>query len=572
MITTPYLPQYALGVHCEGDDDLTLYMGSGSFADWLGLPIHFRTTFVDRTSWSTVATPYFLDATQTWLAADVNNYEIISVPLLLGSDTFSTITSGTYDSYFVTLATNILSTGHPDRVIVRLGWEHNLQNTVWSWSSLADPAGYAAAYAHIAAIVKGISPTTLFSWCTDVQVNQWSYPTGKTWQDAYPGDAYVDIISCDLYEEWCNSMTPSVAWANLKAPGSNGTGLDDIVAFASTKGKLWGIEEWSCSTNSGSNGLGDDPTFIDNVQSYCSTNKAFYHCYWNTDLGGPAASVHPLTSPPTTTNVPNAAAEYKTKFGTSTVTTQYLTDRTQHAWTVPAGITTILTIKLHASSGGGGGSRSGDAFAAAGGGSGADSEAINKSVTPGQLIYYDLGRGGRGGEFGTNNAGEAGSGMAWVGPNADGSSPWVTAYPGAGGQGSSSSATTGGAGGSTASAVGSTKRAGLAGGGCPTSGYKAGGGAGSSGATGNGTAGSNGTSSAGGAGGTGNGTAAGGAGGTSTTLNGAAGVPNAGGGAGGGGAYSGNGGPGAAPGGAGGGGAGGGAGGEGSDGWVAFLY
>jgi hypothetical protein len=566
-----YLPQFAIGVHCEGDNDLTLYTGSGSFSDWLGLPVHFRTTFPDRTSWSTVATWYYLDETKAWLAADINNYEILSIPLLLGTDTFTTITSGTYDSYFTTLATNIVATGHPDRVIVRLGWEHN--GNWWAWSSLSDPAGFAAAFAHVANIAKTIDPTIKFSWCTDVQVNQWSYPTGKTWKDAYPGDASVDVISADCYEEWCNTSTPSVAWANLKSPGSNGVGLDDIVAFASLKGKLFGIEEWSCSTNSGSSGLGDDPTFIDNMQAYCSSNSAFYHCYWNTNLGGPDAAVQGSLSG----NVPNAAAEYKTKFGPSTVTTQYLTDPNINVWVSPV-TTSTATIKLHAPGGGAGAGLTTDTYGPAAGGSGGNSEQANVSLTAGHSYYYNLGWGGRGGAYGTNNAGQDGSGPCWFGSTnpATPANAICLANPGHGGAGSGSSATTGGAGGSTTGAIGTTKRAGLAGAGCASTSVRAGGGGGESGGTGNGTAGTAGTSTAGGVGGNGNGTAStGGAGGTSTVPAGQPGISTNGGGGGGGGAYDGNGGNGANP-SAGGGAAFGstvnGAGGNGGNGWISIVY
>jgi hypothetical protein len=533
-----YSVSAALGIHCEGDGSKSTYDGFGT---WLGKPAHYRITFPDRSSWSNVVNWYYQSTTAAWLAADAGNVEVLSIPLILSGESFSTITGGSRDSYFTTLANNIVATGHPDRVIVRLGWEHN--GNWWPWTSVSDPAGYAAAFAHVAAIVKGVDSSIRFSWCTDYQYFQTAYPTGKTWKDAYPGDAYVDVISSDAYQEWLGPSTPSTYWSAMVSPGPNGIGLQDIRDFAVLHSKPEACEEWGCSTDSAAGGFGDDPTFIDNMSSWFATGNTLYQSYWNTGLGGPDAAIQGTYAG----NVPNAAAEYISLFGGSTMTTTVvLTDASQHYVDLAPG---TYTFRCYAAAGGSGAAKVVDPCGAGAGGSGGFSEQTSVVISSTTRAYYNLGYGGYGGPLGSRTDGAAGTSPCWIGPNYDGSSPWCLANPGGGGQASAvgRNSTTGGAGGSTTGAVGTTKKAGNAGAGCTNTTFPGGGG-GCPGKGFQGAAGSVGTSTAGGNGGKA-GSVNGGTGGTSTSPQAQNGLNNDDGGSGGGGSYDGSGSVGGFPGG-----------------------
>ncbi|MGF6544044.1 glycoside hydrolase family 26 protein [Paraburkholderia youngii] len=281
----------AIGVHCEGDNDVSLY---AAFSAWLGKPDLYRLTFTARDSWSDVAAPYFLSATQTWIAQP-GRYEVMSVPLLLGSDTFASIAGGAQDATWQALANNIKSIGNPAQVIIRLGWEHN--GNWYAWNSRSDPNGYAAAFAHVAQVMKAIAPGLRFDWCTDFQ----AYDTFN-WQTAYPGDASVDIVSMDVYDEW----NPN-GWSDITSGAAN---ITQLRAFAAAHGKKEAYPEWSCSIDAG--GHGDNPTFITNMYNWLMAggSNVLYHSYWNTNLGGPNAAIQgPLSG-----NVPLAAAQYKALF------------------------------------------------------------------------------------------------------------------------------------------------------------------------------------------------------------------------------------------------------------------
>jgi hypothetical protein len=284
----------AMGVHNEGDGSTSTY---DQFSSWLGKPVKYRVTFTARDSWNDVATPYYIGTTQSWIGADKTRFEVISAPLILPSDSgFSVITSGQRDSYFKQLATNIKNTGHPEQVIIRLGWEHN--GNWFPWNSLNDPQGYVNAFRHVVQVMRAVAPQIRFDWCTDYQ----SYSTFD-WTKAYPGDDVVDIVSMDVYDEWNNG------WSDvLNAP--SGVGLNALRTFARAHNKYEAYPEWALST--GSAGHGDSPSFIDNMYAWIQAggSNVLYHSYWNTNQGGPDSAIQGSLAG----NVPKGSAEYKAVF------------------------------------------------------------------------------------------------------------------------------------------------------------------------------------------------------------------------------------------------------------------
>jgi hypothetical protein len=285
----------AVGVHTSGGDGSIT--GYDQFSQWLGKPVLYRNVFTARSSWNDVASPFFLGATKLWLDSDVRHVEVMSVPLLLPGDAgFSTITSGQRDSIFTTLANNINAIHHNKQIIIRLGWEHN--GNWFPWSSLKDPAGYKAAFRHVVKVIRAVTPSVRFDWCTDFQ----SY-SKFDWTSAYPGDDVVDVISMDVYDEY-NS-----GWSDI-VNGPNGVGLQALRNFAKAHGKPEAYPEWGCSTSSA--GHGDSPAFIDNMYSWIAAGapNVLYHSYFNTPACAPNAAIQGTGSG----RVPNAAAEFKKLF------------------------------------------------------------------------------------------------------------------------------------------------------------------------------------------------------------------------------------------------------------------
>jgi hypothetical protein len=286
----------AIGIHTSGGDGRTT--GTDQFSQWLGKPVLYRMVFSPETSWADISNLYYLNsATKEWVSEDTRHFEVISVPLLLSTDSgFSVISSGQRDAALRSFATNIKATGHPEKVIIRLGWEHN--GSWFKWSSMKDPAGYKAAFRHVVSVMRGVAPQIRFDWCSAFQ----SY-SSFDWTSAYPGNDVVDVISMDVYDEW-NS-----GWSDI-VNGPNGVGLNALRAFAKAHNKPEAYPEWACST--AAHGHGDSPAFIDNMYTWFTAGapNVLYQSYFNTSACSPNAAIQGAGSG----RVPNAAAEYKKLF------------------------------------------------------------------------------------------------------------------------------------------------------------------------------------------------------------------------------------------------------------------
>lgn len=283
----------AIGLHAGSDMGTSQY---DDFSAWLGRAVRYRVVFTGRNSWTDVANPFYLSATRNWLAANPHNVEVMSVPLLLSTDTngFPDVSGGGRDTYFQSLASQIAAAGNPAQVIIRLGWEYN--GNWFAWSALANAAGYVAAFRHVVSVMKAIAPALLFEWCSNYQNS-----SAFDFTTAYPGDDVVDVISVDTYDQF------NTGWADILSRG--GFGLTAIRAFANARGKPEAFTEWSCSTTT--DGHGDNASFVRNMANWVKAgSNVLYHGYWNTPSGGPNAAIQGVGSG----TVPISADEYRTSF------------------------------------------------------------------------------------------------------------------------------------------------------------------------------------------------------------------------------------------------------------------
>jgi hypothetical protein len=289
-----------IGLHMGGDGSVTQY---NNFGNWLGKPVMYRVTFADDSTWSTIASPYFLSATKAWLASNPNRFEIVTIPLMPitgNQDMLQQIANGQYDSYFKTLGYNLsVKTGSPQRVIVRLGWE--LNGKWYPWSAVGYAEQYKAAYRHVVQVMRSQCNVLRFEWNLS-----WGANPKFDWTTAYPGDDVVDVIGMDTYDQ-CNS-----GWSNIL----NGyEGLAFLRNFAQQHGKYEAYTEWSDSTQPAPAGRGDDTAYIQGMYDWLQAGGArvLYAGYWNTPSGGPNGVIY-SDSPNYSVTVPNSSALYKQLF------------------------------------------------------------------------------------------------------------------------------------------------------------------------------------------------------------------------------------------------------------------
>lgn len=137
---------------------------------------------------------------------------LLTVPLVLKKHAgkFSVVAGGAIDAQHEAIARKIKSLMGNDTIYLRLGHEAD-EGYPWSYTghdgaepNPANPADYRAAWGRIASIYNKTLPGAKMVW--NVLKN-----TRQKVTDCYPGDAVVDIISIDVYDNgsggFCDSAT-----------------------------------------------------------------------------------------------------------------------------------------------------------------------------------------------------------------------------------------------------------------------------------------------------------------------------------------------------------------------------
>jgi hypothetical protein len=181
--------------------------------------------------------------------------------------------AGRYDSEFTTLAKTLASYGDGN-AILRLGWEFNGTWYEWSVTDDADAADFASYFRHIVAAMRRVPGTSFrFVW------NPTSGSSPEAAQSAYPGDASVDYVGLDLYDQvWDIPLSPVLAWPTYV---SEANGLRWLSSFAATHHTPAVIPEWGVTIRSDGHGLGDDPLFVAEMAQWISTHDVAFTSYFD---------------------------------------------------------------------------------------------------------------------------------------------------------------------------------------------------------------------------------------------------------------------------------------------------
>jgi hypothetical protein len=183
--------------------------------------------------------------------------------------------AGSYDDQFATLARTLIAGGQPNAML-RLGWEFNGNWSAWQVTDTTDAANFAAYWRDIVTTMRAVPGAAFqFVWNPDDTSGSGSYAPS----DAYPGNAYVDAIGIDVYDQcWCTPRTSSTAWTHLY---DQPWGLQWATSFASAVGEPLAVPEWGVTNRSRSHGLGDDPSFILRFAMWIDTYHVVYTSYFN---------------------------------------------------------------------------------------------------------------------------------------------------------------------------------------------------------------------------------------------------------------------------------------------------
>jgi hypothetical protein len=189
--------------------------------------------------------------------------------------------TGAFNSYYVTLAQTLVADGQANAYL-RLGWEFDGSWMPWAATSSSSEVSFASYFQQIVTAMRSVSGEQFrFVWNPDAGAFTQS---GYSVAAAYPGNAYVDVIGLDAYDQsWAVPQTPANAWSSTTLPA-----LTAAHQFASSNGKPLAFGEWGLAIRSDGHGLGDDPYFVNQMVSWMenSTNNVTYESYFDANSGG----------------------------------------------------------------------------------------------------------------------------------------------------------------------------------------------------------------------------------------------------------------------------------------------
>jgi len=283
MALTLALTAFAASAHAQPGDTLGVYAGAGdpsavaAFESRLGRPVSVVHDNLAKESWDSLTdVGWWLSQ---WGATKYAQRVVYTVPMLPNSGgTLAEGATGAYNTHFRLLALKMIAGGQGNATL-RIGPEFN--GTWFKWT-IAVPYGgadFAAYWRQIVNTMRSVPGANFkFDWCPN---GGSSYVNGQPLQaeSAWPGDAYVDYIGADIYDQsWAaHRGDPAARWNEyMNAPN----GLRWHRDFAAAHGKAMTFPEWGIANRHDGYGGGDAPYFIEQMYEWIRTNNVAYSMYF----------------------------------------------------------------------------------------------------------------------------------------------------------------------------------------------------------------------------------------------------------------------------------------------------
>jgi len=260
-------------------------------------------------TWSDWTDPWFTGPSgagyTSWIAADpqvrqmVLGISLIPASLNDSSDPLGweqSCAAGDFNTYASELGTNLVAAGLQNSVI-RLGWE---MNGSWEGDFIGTTSQEQSLWAtcfdnEVTALRSASGEHFLIDW------NPNSCTAAVPYANYYPGNAFVDIMGLDFYDQSCQNPNTAVSFSQLASVPS---GLDAFEAFANAQGKPMSFPEWGLASSPS----GDDAAYIDGVGSAVNNGNFAFQQYFDEVVGNTMV----LGS-----STPLSNAAYQREFGNS---------------------------------------------------------------------------------------------------------------------------------------------------------------------------------------------------------------------------------------------------------------
>jgi len=246
-----------------------------------GMTYNCIETFSDAMpTWSDWINPWVAspnDPFVPWVAADPMHHQLIDTQNLIPDSEASNpnwtaeCAAGDYNSYATQFATTMVAAGLGSSVI-RLAHE---MNGDWYNDSLGSTQAQWTQWdqcwdQEVSAMREVPGSRFLFDW----NVN--AYVRDIPLADIYPGNAFVDIIGVDAYDETGLTIPAVGQPGRFQALASEPDGLNAVAAFAASMGKPLSIPEWGTVISQG-----DDPAYVTAIAQFVANNDVAYQSWFN---------------------------------------------------------------------------------------------------------------------------------------------------------------------------------------------------------------------------------------------------------------------------------------------------
>jgi hypothetical protein len=209
--------------------------------------------------------PEFLRPWAEWRKAEKDRQFVLNVPMLEHNEAglpdreiigrLRAGAAGAYDHHFRRLAQRLVRLGVPDTVVV-LGWEMN--GVTYSHRCGPAPGAWREYWRSIVTTMRSV-PGERFRFDFAPTRGRDAIP----WTRCYPGDAYVDILGMDSYDQ-----PPGETFRDqVRQP----YGLRHQVDFAKEHGKEISYPEWGLFRG------GDNPEYVRAMIRWIRTHEPVYH-------------------------------------------------------------------------------------------------------------------------------------------------------------------------------------------------------------------------------------------------------------------------------------------------------
>lgn len=292
-------------------DTLGVYAGAGApdgvgaFEGRLGRSIHLVHDTLAKEDWSTLTdVRWWLEQ---WSPTKYAQRVMYTVPMLPNSGgTLAQGAAGAYNAHFRSLALKLVVGGQGNATL-RIGPEFNGNWFKWTIAVPNGGADFAAFWRQIVTTMRAVPGANFkFDWCPN---DGSSYVDGRPIEaeTAWPGDAYVDYVGLDVYDQsWApNRADPAARWNEFLTQPN---GLRWQRDFAAAHGKPMTFPEWGIANRYDGYGGGDSPYFIERMYEWIRTNDVAYHMYF--EYADPNADYAVFGG-----KAPNAARRFVELFG-----------------------------------------------------------------------------------------------------------------------------------------------------------------------------------------------------------------------------------------------------------------